>query len=118
MSPEDLTKWEKIAEEEAALIKVQPTQIEFMEARGFLCHELYGLLGGWVQYRQTTWREFALKVLETLAPMMPICRWYPPRDSKLELVAYHSENETRAYRLRPSRGAMGCPRFDGLECPR
>ena len=37
---------------------------------------------------------------------MPICRWFPPKGSTLEVVAYHSENETTAYRLRPVRGPV------------
>jgi hypothetical protein len=84
--------------------RVKPQPVEYIEARGFLCHELQLLLSGRVEYRMTSWRQFRLKVFEFIVPIMPICRWYPPEDCRLEMVAYGGTPGAKAYRLRPRDG--------------
>jgi len=54
-----------------------------------------------LEFVQTTWKSFALKMLELLFPIAPICRWYPASDAVLECVGYHAQQETIVYRLTP-----------------
>jgi hypothetical protein len=42
--------WEYIGRGYAKEIGINPTSIEYIEARGFLCHELLYLLGGWIEF--------------------------------------------------------------------
>lgn len=98
--------WEETGKYAAAEIKITPKKLEYIEARGFLCHELLYLLGGHIEFVETPWRQCVLKILEFIFPISPICRWYPPEDSILEWVGYHSQCETKAYRLTPREGSI------------
>jgi hypothetical protein len=104
MDPKIVRENEELGERAAACIRVTPQQVEYIEARGCMCHELLYLLGGSIGYCETPWREFTLKMLEFMFPISPICRWYPPEDHKLEVVGCHPRYETKAYRLKPREG--------------
>ena len=71
-----------------------------------MCHGLLYLLDGHIEFVETPWRQCVLKTLESIFPISPICRWYPPDDHILEWVAYHSQSETKAYRLTPTEGSI------------
>ncbi|MAE11340.1 MAG: hypothetical protein CL876_05440 [Dehalococcoidales bacterium] len=47
-------RWRRLAAE----IKIEPKKVPFIEARGFLCHELMYLLGGNIEFVETAWNEF------------------------------------------------------------
>jgi len=79
-----------------------PKEIMYIEARGFLCHELLYLLGGHIEFIKTSWRQLVLKILEYMLPILPICRWYPPENCVLEWIGYHGQSDTKIYRLTPS----------------
>jgi hypothetical protein len=98
-------KWVEIGEGAAAQIKITPKPIAYIEARGPLCHELLFLLGGRIEFAETSWKEFALKILESLFPISPICRWFPT-DGVLEWVGDHGVDETKVYRLTPKKGPI------------
>lgn len=101
MVNETLKKSYELGRNAAIEIKISPIQTSHIEARGFLCHELLFLLGGHIEFIQTSWRQFALKFLEYLFPILPICRWYPPENSVLEWIGIH-ESTFRVYRLIPT----------------
>lgn len=91
----------------AAQIGIAPRRLEYIEARGFLCHELLLLLGGYIEFVPTSWREFVLKVMEAISlPISPICMWLPPQGCVLECVGLHSQCDTRVYRFTPNEGAV------------
>lgn len=98
--------WGKIGEGAAAEIKIKPEQLRYIEARGFLCHELLYLLGGRIEFVETPWRKFILKILEFIFPISPICRWYPPDNCIFEWVGYRSQSETKVYRLTSNIGSI------------
>jgi hypothetical protein len=98
--------WEKIGKGAAAEIKIAPKQLEYIEARGFLCHELLYMLGGHIEFIETPWSQLVLKILEFILPISPICRWFPSEDCILEWVGFHSQSETRVYRLTPMEGSI------------
>ena len=104
MDPDLAKHFEEDGEWLAARMKVVPKQVTYIEARGAVCQELRFLLGGYTVYVETHWREFMLKILEYIFPVSPICRWYPPGDSRLELVGAEREYAARAYRFKPSKG--------------
>ena len=106
MNTENSENWEKIGEGAAAEIKITPKRLNYIYARGFLCHELLCLLGGNIEFVETPWRKFILKILEFIFPISPICRWYPPEDCVLEWVGFHSQSKTKVYRLTPSKGSV------------
>jgi len=91
--------WEEIGRGVAREIGVDPANIEYIEARGFLCHELLYLLGGRIEFIFTPWWRLFSRLGDILFGVFPICRWYPPEDSILEWVGYHSQCETKVYRL-------------------
>jgi len=102
-----LERREKDYEGLAAQIGTPPRQLEYIEARGFLCHELLHLLGGAIEFVGTPWRQWVLKIMEAFCiPISPICRWLPPEGSVLECVGTHRQAETRVYRLTPDGGAV------------
>ena len=91
----------------ATEIGIAPRRLEYIQARGFLCHELLHLLGGSIKFVETPWGEFVLRIMEAISlPIPPICRWLPPQDCVLECVGSHSQSETRVYRLTPNEGAV------------
>ena len=91
--------WEYIGRGYAKEIGINPTSIEYIEARGFLCHELLYLLGGWIEFIFTPWWRLFRRLGDILFGVFPVCRWYPPDDSILEQVGYHSQCELKVYRL-------------------
>jgi hypothetical protein len=95
----------EMGERAAAQIEITPKPIAYIEARGYLCHELLFLLGGHIEYVKTPWKEFVLKILESLFPISPICRWFPT-DGVLEWVGSHDEDDRRVYRLTPKEGPI------------
>jgi hypothetical protein len=100
------TTWEETGKNAAAEIKISPKKIEYIESRGYLCHELLYLLDGHIEFVETSWKQYVLKILELLFPISPICRWHPPEDCILEWVGYHSQYEIKAYRLTPREGSI------------
>jgi hypothetical protein len=106
MTTEKSGKWEKTARGAATEMKITPKQLRYIEARGFLCHELLYLLGGNIEFVETSWREYVLRVLEFIFPISPICRWYPPENCVLEWVGSDRQCETKVYRLKPSEGLI------------
>jgi len=101
MPDELLEDWYEIGKGVAAEIGITPNKLEYLEARGFLCHELLYLLDGYLQFVETSWKQYVLKSLEMIFPISPICRWYPPEGCALEWIGYHIRNETKVYRLIP-----------------
>lgn len=91
--------WEYIGRGVAKEIGINPTNIEYIEAKGFLCHELLYLLGGRIEFIFTSWWRLFRRLGDSLFKTFPICRWYPPENSILEWVGYHSQFETKVYRL-------------------
>ena len=91
--------WEEIARGVAKEIGIDPTNIEYIEARGFLCHELLYLLGGRIEFIFTPWWRLFSYIGDILFKTFPICRWYPPVDTILEWVGYDRQCETKVYRL-------------------
>jgi hypothetical protein len=77
MTKEKISYYE-LGKRTAIEIKSAPEQLEYLEARGYLCHELIYLLGGHIEYVQTSWKQLVLKFMEYIFPISPICRWYPP----------------------------------------
>ena len=106
MSAKKAERWEKIGEGAAAQMKITPKQIGHIDARGPLCHELLFLLGGTIEFVETPWKEFVLKILESVFPISPICRWLPPDDCVLECVGSLSQSDTEVYRLTPNEGLI------------
>ena len=91
---------EKVADE----VRIPPVRAEYIEARGFLCHELLYLLGGSVEFSRASRRERVLRALESLLPVMPVCRWHPPEGCTLELVGQNARYfGTKVYRLKRGR---------------
>jgi hypothetical protein len=101
MTTQSSESWEEIGTRVAIKMKITPQKIEYIEARGFLCHELLYLLGGRIEFVETPWKNFILKILELILPIAPICRWYPPENSELEWVGYNPQSETKVYRFTP-----------------
>lgn len=106
MTDKTSQSWEEIGRGAAAQTKITPEEIRFIEARGFLCHELLYLVGGHVQFVETSWRQLVLKILEYLFPILPICRWYPPENCVLEWIGDHVQCETKVYRVKSSEGPI------------
>ncbi|MBA7619570.1 hypothetical protein ES703_26909 [subsurface metagenome] len=91
--------WEYIGRGAAKEIGIDPTSIEYIEAKGFLCHELLYLLGGRIEFIFTPWWRLFRRFGDSLFKTFPICQWHPPEDSILEWVGYHSQHKTKVYRL-------------------
>ena len=91
--------WEEIGRGYAKEIGINPTSIEYIEARGFLCHELLYLLGGQIEFIFTPWWRLFRRLGDILFGVFPACRWYPPEDSILEQVGYRRQSEKKVYRL-------------------
>lgn len=106
MSTKKHESWEEIGAGAATEMKIAPKQVKYIEARGFLCHELLYLVGGNIEFIETPWKQFILKVLESIFPIAPICRWYPPEYCELEWVGYKWQSETKVYRLTPNEGSI------------
>ena len=107
MNTQESDKSEEMGLGLASQMGTAARRLEYIEARGFLCHELLHLLGGSIEFVETPWREFVLKIMEAIfCPIAPICRWLPPQDCVLECVGSHSQSETRVYRLTPREGAV------------
>jgi hypothetical protein len=106
MASNSSENWEKIAEDAAKEIRVTPQPVSYVEARGYLCHELLCLLGGQIQFVETPWKNVLLKIFELVLPIAPVCRWYPPQDCELELVGYRSQSDLKVYRLTPKQGPI------------
>jgi hypothetical protein len=84
----------------AAEIKKPARNMSYIEARGYLCHELTYLLGGFVTFTETPMKNFFMKAFEYFLPIAPICRWIPPLNSTLEQIGYHKDEETTVYRFK------------------
>lgn len=83
----------------AKQIGIPPQAIDYIEARGFLCHELLYLLRGRIDFVFTpSWRFFR-RLADRFFGVYPLCRWYPPEGTILELVGYYAEHKTKVYRL-------------------
>jgi hypothetical protein len=80
-------------------IGITPKLIEYIEARGFLCHELLYLLDGQIEFIFTPWWQLFRRLGNSLFGAFPVCRWYPPEGTILEWVGCHSHCETKVYRL-------------------
>lgn len=80
-------------------IGIEPKRIEYVEAKGFLCHELLYLLDGRIEFVFTPWWRLFCRLGDILFGIFPVCRWYPSDNSILEWVGYHSQHETKVYRL-------------------
>jgi len=93
--------WGDIGKNAAAQIKKPARNVPYIEARGYLCHELTYLLGGCVTFTGTPLKDFVIKVLEYFLPIAPICRWIPPPNSTLEQIGYHGTARTKVYRFKP-----------------
>jgi hypothetical protein len=106
MASKSSESWEEIGEGAAAQMRTAPTKVEYIEARGPLCHELLFLLKGNIEFVKTPWREFVLKILEFQFPISPICRWHPPDNCVLERVGYNGEVDAEVYRLTPNEGPI------------
>lgn len=91
--------WEYIGRGVAKEIGIDPTSIEYIEAKGFLCHELLYLLGGWIEFVFTPWWRLFRRLGDILFGVFPVCRWHPPEDSILEWVGHDGQLETKVYRL-------------------
>lgn len=91
--------WEYIGRGVAKEIGIAPTNIEYIEAKGFLCHELLYLLGGRIEFIFTPWWRLFRRLGDRLFKTFPICRWHPTEDSILEWIGYHSQYKTKVYRL-------------------
>jgi len=105
MDTSEAEKQVEIGEGAAAQIRISPKPIAYIEARGPLCHELLFLLGGRIEFVETQWKEFVLKILEFLFPISPICRWLPT-DGVLEWVGHRDEEDTNVYRLTPNESTI------------
>jgi hypothetical protein len=99
MQSKSHSKWRDLGKGFAAEIKKPPRNIPFIEARGYLCHELTYLLGGCVTFCETPTMKFVMRALEYFIPIAPICRWLPPPNSTLEQIGHHAE--TSVYRFKP-----------------
>lgn len=91
--------WEYIGRGVAKEIGIDPTSIEYIEVKGFLCHELLYLLGGRIEFIFTPWWRLFRRLGDSLFGVFPVCRWYPPEGTILEWVGCHSQCETKVYRL-------------------
>ncbi len=91
--------WEEIGRGVAKEIGIDPMSIDYIEVRGFLCHELLYLLGGRIEFIFTPWWRLFRRLGDILFKTFPICRWYPPEHSILEWVGYHKQQKTKVYRL-------------------
>ena len=80
-------------------IGIDPKKIEYIEARGFLCHELLYLLGGRIEFIFTPWWRLFRRLGNSLFGVFPVCRWYPHEGTILEWVGCHSQCKTKVYRL-------------------
>ena len=94
--------WEYIGRGVAKEIGIDPTSIEYIEAKGFLCHELLYLLGGRIEFVFTPWWRLFRRLGDILFGVFPVCRWHPPEDSILEWVGHDGQLETKVYRLSPN----------------
>jgi hypothetical protein len=98
MIPTDFMEDIKYGKTIAKEIGVKPKIIEFIEGRGFLCHELIYLLGGRIEFVLLPWWDIIRHICNSICGVFPLCRWYPPEGSMLEYVGYCSTFETKFYR--------------------
>lgn len=91
--------WGEVGKGVANEIGIEPERIDFIEAKGFLCHELLYLLDGRIEFIFTPWWQLFHRLADILFGVFPVCRWYPPEGTILEWVGYHSQSETKVYRL-------------------
>jgi hypothetical protein len=91
--------WEEIGRGVAKEIGIAPKKIEYIEARGFLCHELLYLLDGRIDFIFTPWWRLFRRLGDSIFGVFPVCQWYPPEGTILECVGRHSQCETEVYRL-------------------
>ncbi len=81
------------------VLVAKPQKIEYIEAHdGSLCQELLNLLGGNIKVIKRPRRGF-IKILDIFLPKHPLCRWYPPENSKLEFLGYNDQIEEAIYRF-------------------
>ena len=75
-------------------VKVPPLTLDYIEARGVLCANLPKHLGGpfWMATRLCARLKLKLRIA-------PVCRWYPPNGSRLELVGRYKKEDIRFYRI-------------------
>lgn len=95
------SKWYEIGVAGGIEIKAgaHPRPVDFIEDRGFLCHELLYLLGGVIEYRKVPWRQILRRLWHSVFGGVPICRWYPP-DGLLEKIGFAVYDITNvAYRF-------------------
>ena len=95
----DFEKDKEIGRSVAEEIKIKPKSMEYIEARGFLCYELRCLLEGRIEFVLIPWWNVLKRIGDFIWGVFPICRWFPPEHSTLELVGYHSQFETKVFRF-------------------
>jgi hypothetical protein len=86
-------------------MRLSPHKVPHIDARGFLCHELFLLFGGSFGFVETPRKHIVLRFLERHFPIAPICRWHPPEDSTLERLGSapdYAANGAEVYRLTPA----------------
>lgn len=99
MTTDALSTARQVGWDAARSVREAPKRVRYVEAQGFLCHELLVLLGGRVEYvlpRRTTLRQW---LAARLAPTFPSCRWHPPDGAVLEEVA-QPDADTTVYRCK------------------
>ena len=91
--------WIELGRQGAKEMGIDPIRIEYIKAKGFLCHELLYLLGGRIEFiLRSSWQLISI-FADILFKTFPICRWYPPEGSILELVGTYHHYKTKVYRL-------------------
>jgi hypothetical protein len=105
-SVESAQKWYELGKRAAKEMHLSPQKVPHIDARGFLCHELYYLFGGSFGFIETPRKQIVLRFLERHFPIAPICRWHPPEDSTLERLGIAPDftaNGAEVYRLTPAK---------------
>jgi hypothetical protein len=104
MLSEQAIKSYELGKSAAREMHLSPQIIPHIDARGFLCHELFSLFGGSIGFIETPRKQIVYRFLELHFPIAPICRWHPPEDSKLERLGSapgYAANGAEVYRLTP-----------------
>lgn len=70
----------------AKQVEIKPQKVEYIEARGYLGHELLIIFHGNIEFVRTS--NLFFKFLESFLPICPIIRWYPSANSELYQVGY------------------------------
>ena len=99
MDDESLEGARQTSRAAARSMRIPTRQVEYIEARGFLCHELLFLLGGHIEYSLTPPWSVIRRLSDLIFPSFPLCRWYPSEESKLEQVGNERSLDSKVYRL-------------------